>query len=274
MHEDVEKIEEFAFDNCHSLTGIKLLGVTEVEQFAFFSCDRLSEMEFGANLEIIGRNAFSGCPIRRSMKLPSIRTIEHGAFNNCLQLTEVEFGSYLERIVYDSFIHCHHNLRRIAIPLKDSIFSLGTTTGQQQYNHFNHCDNLTTVDLVGGVNKTISSLLLQSWKDDLNAEIGFVNELLPNTHVSEKTDLIRQLIPFVIQRTEHYKAEHNKLLKEHMTLLELGIWKAKLDEKEEEFLEGRAKRAEVDVESMRKEKRIKSGASIVIKNVLPFLKLG
>jgi len=44
--------------------------------------------------------------------------------------------------------------------------------------------------------------------------------------------------------------------------------------KEEEFLEGRAKRAEVDVESMRKEKRIKSGASIVIKNVLPFLKLG
>jgi len=73
---------------------------------------------------------------------------------------------------------------------------------------------------------------------------------------------------------DQYKAEHNKLLKEHMTLLELGIWKAKLDEKEEEFLEGRAKRAEVDVESMRKEKRIKSGASIVIKNVLPFLKLG
>jgi len=27
MHEDVEKIEEFGFDNCHSLTGIKLLGV-------------------------------------------------------------------------------------------------------------------------------------------------------------------------------------------------------------------------------------------------------
>jgi len=67
--------------------------------------------------------------------------------------------------------------------LKDNIFSLGTTTAQQQYNHFNHCDNLITVDLVGGVNKTISSLLLQSWKDDLNAEIGFVNELLPNTHV-------------------------------------------------------------------------------------------
>jgi len=112
MHEDVEKIEEFAFDNCHSLTGMKLLGVTEVEQFAFFSCDRLSEVEFGDKLKIIGINAFSGCPIR-SMKLPSIRTIEHGAFNNCLQLTEVEFGSYLERIVYDSFIHCH-NLRRIA----------------------------------------------------------------------------------------------------------------------------------------------------------------
>jgi hypothetical protein len=60
-----------------------------------------------------------------------------------------------------------------------------------------------------------------------------------------------------------------------MTQLELALWKAKLDldEKEDEFLEGRVKRAKVDVESMRKEKGIKSGASIVIKNVLPFLKL-
>ena len=33
------------------------------------------------------------------------------------------------------------------------------------------------------------------------------------------------------------------------------------------------KKAKIDVESMRKERRITSGASIVIKNVLPFLKL-
>ena len=35
----------------------------------------------------------------------------------------------------------------------------------------------------------------------------------------------------------------------------------------------KAKKAKVEVESKRKERRITSGASIVIKNVLPFLKL-
>eukprot|EP00984_Skeletonema_dohrnii_P023033 scaffold12159_cov86-Skeletonema_dohrnii-CCMP3373.AAC.3 len=274
MHDDVEKIEECAFVNCHSLTGIKLLGVREVETWAFFSCDRLSEVEFGDKLEIIGRNAFSGCPIRR-MKLPSIRTIERGAFIDCRQLTDVEFGSNLETIESSAFSTCPL-LRRIAIPLKFNMFRVDTTTAYQRYNQFNHCDNLITVDLVGGrgIKNTISSLLLQSWKDDLNAEIGFINQALPNTNKFEKTDLIRQWIPIVIHRMEHYKAEHNRLLKEHMTQLELALWKAKLDEKEDVSLETQpSKRAKLDIKSTRKEKRITSRANIVIKNVLPFLEL-
>jgi hypothetical protein len=56
-----------------------------------------------------------------------------------------------------------------------------------------------------------------------------------------------------------------------MTQLELALWKAKLDEKEYDSLEGRGK---IDTEDTRKEKRITSGASIVIRNVLPFLQLG
>ncbi len=60
-----------------------------------------------------------------------------------------------------------------------------------------------------------------------------------------------------------------------MAQLELAIWKAKLDEKEDNsFVQVQTKRAKIAiVEAMRKEKRITSGASIVIKNVLPFLKL-
>ena len=61
-----------------------------------------------------------------------------------------------------------------------------------------------------------------------------------------------------------------------MKLLELAIWKAKLEEKEDEnaTVKLRVKTAKVDVESMRKEKRITSGASIVIRNGFPFLQLG
>ena len=71
-----------------------------------------------------------------------------------------------------------------------------------------------------------------------------------------------------------YKTQHNRLLKEHMTLLELAVWKAKLDEKDDDStVRGQAKRAKIDEESTRQEKRITSGADTIIKNVLPLLKL-
>jgi hypothetical protein len=78
---------------------------------------------------------------------------------------------------------------------------------------------------------------------------------------------------------EHYKAEHFTLLKEAATLLELALWKAKLLEENYESEGGAiddekaAKKAKIDTESARKERRITSGADIIIKNVLPYLKL-
>ena len=80
----------------------------------------------------------------------------------------------------------------------------------------------------------------------------------------------------VIRRIEHYKAEHYVLLKEFTTLLELALWKAKLDESQHERSFGSdqpAKKAKIDMKAARQEQRITSGANIVIKNVLPFLKL-
>ena len=78
----------------------------------------------------------------------------------------------------------------------------------------------------------------------------------------------------VISRLDHYKVAHMQLLKEATTLLELALWKANLDENDGGSFEkdgvrttrGRRKRA-------RKEICVTSGASIVIKNVLPFLEM-
>jgi hypothetical protein len=75
---------------------------------------------------------------------------------------------------------------------------------------------------------------------------------------------------------QYYKAEHNTLLKENMTQLELAVWKAKLDDEEEGgSLDGKAaKKARIDLSSARKvERRITSGADIIIRNVLSFLQL-
>ena len=80
----------------------------------------------------------------------------------------------------------------------------------------------------------------------------------------------------VIDKMDHYKAEHCSYVREGITLLELALWKTKLDEKEDNCdceAEGRTKKAKVDGESARKDKRMICGADMVINNVLPFLQL-
>ena len=107
--------------------------------------------------------------------------------------------------------------------------------------------------------------------------IESINQTLPGIPASEKTAAINQWIESVLRRVEHYKTEHKVLVKEAMALLELALWKAKLLNEEgmqcvtEE--EKKPKKAKIDNESTRAEHRVTCGASIVIKNVLPFLAL-
>ena len=108
----------------------------------------------------------------------------------------------------------------------------------------------------------------------MKEEIDRINRILFNSETG-KTASIKQWIIRVIDRFEHYKTQHNTLLKEATTLLELALWKAKLDQdkSEEDPLKVKTKKLKIDIDSAMQERRITSGASIVIKNVLPFLQL-
>ena len=233
FHDGVEVIEAGAIQDCPSLRGgIKLLGVREIRKRAFRSCFALTDVEFGERLETIGADAFYGCGSLRSIKIPSVRAVQLEAFSYCEQLTDVEFGIDLETIGFNAFNSCR-SLRRIAIPLKYNLFSPDPI--EQKYTQFQCCDNLTTVVIVGAdeIDTTISSLLLESWKDEMNEEIDRINQELPDTPSREKANLIMLWIRSVIDGMAHYKAEHNRLLKEHMALLELAVWKSKIEEEED-----------------------------------------
>ena len=104
------------------------------------------------------------------------------------------------------------------------------------------------------------------------AEIDRINQVLPGTKRG-KTAVIRQWMASLIDKMDFYKAEHIRCVEEGITMLELALWKANLEEKEDENAERRTKKAKIDGESNRNESRITCGADIVIKNVLPFLKL-
>ena len=261
FHDGVEVIEEEAFDGCR-LRSIKLLGVKIIKKLAFIQCYHLTDVEFGDKLETIGQSAFNKTVLRK-IRMPFVRTIERMAFYGCTKLSDVEFDEELETLQQSAFHYCP-DLERVALPLKD---------GMIEDRVFDGCPMLTAVDLVGGVHKTVASLHLESWRNVMNNEINRINQTL-STITLEKTPEIRQWMETVIRRLDHYKAEHHKVLKEATTLLELALWKANLDDNEGGRVDKEGVRAtRGSRKRARKEICVTSGASIVIKNVLPFLAL-
>ncbi len=267
-HDGIRKIGKFAFDRCTLLSRIDLKSVVEICASAFCGCENLAHVEFGDKLETIGDNAFWNCTLEH-LKLPSIITIEFGAFMDC-DLIDIELSERLETIGTIAFWSCER-LQRIAIPLKRDIFVINDVL--LQYTQFHQCEHLVTVDLVGGIHKNVASLHMESWRTDMLTEINRINQVLPTTHANEKADLIRQWMGSVIDKMDQYEAEHCRYVVEATSLLELALWKTNLAGKEESAAEARTKKAQIDAESVRKEKRIICGADMVVKNVLPFLQL-
>ncbi|KAK1737881.1 hypothetical protein QTG54_011175 [Skeletonema marinoi] len=240
---------------------------------AFWNRTKLISVKFHNGIEKIEGGAFNRCWSLRRATLLGVREIGKCAFSSCVGLSKMEFGDKLETIGQGAFDFCAA-LRRIVIPLKDDMFPLFGR--HQRYTQFEYCVNLTAVDVaITGIHKTVSSFLLENWRDEIKEEIGCINQILPKTPHSDKTAQISQWIRSVLGRIEHYKAEHNRLLQEATALLELALWKAKLDEKGDGDTKGdvTTEGAIVVEKSGRSDRRITSGASIVIKNVLPFIQL-
>lgn len=88
-----------------------------------------------------------------------MRVIEGAAFAGCGQLTKAELSEDLERIGNATFCSCPPSRAYLLSHLKCVI---------SEYYVFYGCA-LSRVDLVGGgIHKTVSSLLLESWRDEMN----------------------------------------------------------------------------------------------------------
>ena len=276
-HDKLEKIERAAFVGCDSLTHIDIQSVKILDSYALAESG-LTELDCD-NLEIIRDNVFENCKSLRRIIMPKVKIIEGCAFEST-DLEGVEFPEVLEKIQGGNVFYGNRSLRRIVLPLKKDLF-FAEDSEEEDYLYadtaFDGCDNLATVELVGGIHNTVSSLHMESWRKDMIQEINGINLTLASIPSPQKTKVIRWWMQSVHSRIEHYKTKHYIVLKEATTLLELALWKAKLEEEEEEeedeSLEATTKKVKIDVASARCQRRITSRASIVIKNILPFLEL-
>ncbi|KAK1737239.1 leucine-rich repeat domain-containing protein, partial [Skeletonema marinoi] len=194
-HDGIREVDKWAFDNCKSLRRINIRSVAEIDEYAFYGCENLESVEFGDKLERIQWGVFYECSSLKHLKLPSIITIGMQSFWRCSALTDIEFSERLETIEGRAFWGCDR-LERIAIPLKRDLIEYDDLLNE--YNQFNQCFQLTTVDLVGGIHKTVASLHMDSWRSEMEEEINRINQVLPNTPADEKTDEIRQWMNSVV----------------------------------------------------------------------------
>jgi hypothetical protein len=215
----VEVIDQQAFGRCLALGNAIMPSVRELQQHVFHHCFSLEELDLPKLEETMFRT-FEGCRSLRRITMPSIRTIGDGSFFGWEQLLELDLPECLERIGTAAAIWCI-NLRHIAIPLQRDMLIVYDAT-QQRYCQFDHCASLTTVDLVGGIHKTISSLHFENWRNEMKQEIYRINFLLPND-TGDKAATIQRWIQSVLRRMEHYKVCRRMLLKEVTTLLELSL---------------------------------------------------
>ena len=108
--------------------------------------------------------------------------------------------------------------------------------------------------------RRVGLLKVAKWQAEIENEAGRIYHDIPCTDVQKATKLL------------YAKLEWYEQVKEATTLLELALWKAKLDQQTSiPDRENVQKRARVEVLSSRSNCRVDSGASVVIPRVLEYL---
>ena len=89
----VTSIEDFAFYDCSSLTGITIpAGVIDIGSYAFALCDSLASVRIANGVVSMGDGAFYGCAKLAQVTIPaSIISIGESAFAYCSALLKASF---------------------------------------------------------------------------------------------------------------------------------------------------------------------------------------
>jgi len=255
LNDGLKKIGDESFAHCCSLECIEIpSSVMEISQFAFDSCNHLREVVLSDGLKRIRQSAFQYCTALQSITIPfTVLEIDNNAFSKCTHLRDVVLNDGIKRIETNAFQDCP-SLEHIAIP---------STVIEIDQHAFNNCNRLREVVLVNeevqigqrsfwGCSSlerfkfprlsTRLNSIIQAGQRDIEAKMDDISDLewrggelvIPATH--------RQVIDrWGVASQSLVKVDKEKLdkveglvryyeMKEATTLLELALWKARIDQ--------------------------------------------
>ena len=235
------EIGKEAFSNCRSLKRVVLnKGLHKIGRCAFYACKSLQSITIPSSVDEIGKRAFTHCTNLRDVVLSDgLKKIGEGAFYNCTSLNSITFPSTMIEIGDSAFRDCIE-LREIvcngALPtIKHDTFIRG-----QENNAFSRCPLLERVTF-----PILSSRLeaIQAGQVDVQNKIQqFMNQgniewrrgetiYIPVEVIRRRRgwDATKQFLDQIINWIKYYE------VKEATTLFELALWKAMMDQVEDDI---------------------------------------
>ena len=181
--------------------------VTEICSYTFYNCKQLREVIFNEGLQKIGPYAFHNCISLSSITFPStITEIGSYAFYSCRSLREVVFRGVPREIGIAAFHNCTP-LERFTFPTKSSRLDTLIQTG-----HWDEINN--RVDTARGVVERSGVLFVSA------QAMG----------EGRNWNAVRRDLDKIIRLISYYE------LKEATSMLELALWKFKLDQVDKPIL--------------------------------------
>ncbi|EJK44861.1 hypothetical protein THAOC_36567 [Thalassiosira oceanica] len=243
LNKGLQIIGECSFRHCRALRSVVMPStIKELGKMAFIGCSNLAEVHLNEGLQILGAGAFADCTALRSVAIPSTVTeLGDGAFGGCRSLIEVQLREGLQIIGKQAFANC---LAIQSVTIPSTVTKFGTLA-------FHHCSNLSEVILLGGerlidqaflargvfreeqgiLNQGTLDEILLSFRDcpltTVKLSISWavserMSRLLPEFEVKDDLETARSLYQ-VLQWIAFNE------LKESSILIELAIWKSRID---------------------------------------------
>ncbi len=104
----LEKIAEWSFASCISLTDLEIPGtVKTIGQWAFTDCVSITDLKLNEGIETLESCAFYGCSDLKTLIVPqSVTSIGEMCFRSCTSLMIVSIPETMESVGKNAFMNC------------------------------------------------------------------------------------------------------------------------------------------------------------------------
>ena len=212
LNEGLQEIGSGAFKDCASLQNISFPStLISIQPYAFGGCSKLKEVVLNEGLQKIHINAFTSCSLLESLTLPSTITyIDRYTFNYCSNLRDVVLNENMKTLDTWTFTEC---------PVRKLIFR-SISTRLNNIIHAGQTEAKTKMNDIRGAVEWNGSEIFVFAPMRIVGRMDYKARLLAWKEVKASLDKIVKLITY-------YE------VKEAATLLELALWKTKMNQAEE-----------------------------------------